>query len=207
MRSDIPKQFLPLAGKPLLSYSLEAFHAVDSTIQILLVLPARHIAYWHQFLNEQAFAMSHTVIEGGETRYQSVKNGLLHCQSADLIAIHDGARPLVSTNLIRRLIRHAAKHGNAIPAIPVPESLRKITTQGNHPVPREDYRLIQTPQVFNAPQLQQAYLQPYKPQFTDDATVFETLGEPIHLVEGDPVNIKLTYPTDLLLAESLLLHS
>ncbi len=206
MKSKVPKQFLLLAEKPLLLYSLEAFARFDPNIHLVLVLPEVFYSRWEDIVTQYNFSIPHTIIAGGETRFQSVKNGLKDLNQDGLVAIHDGARPLLSQALICRTFDTATTFGNAIPVVPVSESMRILEEAESRPVDRARYRLVQTPQVFQIPLIRQAYRQNYDPRFTDDATVIEATGETVHLVEGDPVNIKITHLSDLAQAEFLMNH-
>lgn len=203
MLSGIPKQFLLLAGKPILMRTIEVFHRVDPSAKIVLVIPASHFNRWKAFCEDYHFNLPHIVVAGGDSRFDSVKNGLAHVDEEGLVAIHDGVRPLITPSLIKKIIETAEKEGNAIPVIKIIESLRRIDEQTNYPVPRDQYVSIQTPQVFRSAEIKEAYRQNYKPGFTDDASVLESLGKTIHLVEGDPSNIKITNVIDLVLAETL----
>ena len=203
MLSGIPKQFLLLAGKPILMRTIEVFHRVDPSAKIVLVIPASHFSRWKTFCDDYHFHLPHALVEGGERRFESVKQGLEHVDNDGLVVIHDGVRPLITTTLIKKLIETAEKQGNAVPALKVIESVRKIDGNINHPVQRDDYVCIQTPQVFKSSEIKEAYQQKYQVSFTDDATVLESRGNIIHLVEGDPANIKITNVIDLVLAETL----
>ncbi len=200
MKSKIPKQFLLLADKPLLFYSLEAFARFDPNIQLVLVLPERFFLRWEDIVAQYNFTIPHIIMAGGETRFQSVKNGLEALNEDGLVAIHDGARPLVSQKLINRLFDTATTLGNAIPVMSVSESMRILEEAESRPVDRVCYRLVQTPQVFRIPLIRKAYEQNYEPGFTDDATVIEAMGVRVHLVDGDPVNMKITHQSDLTMA-------
>lgn len=204
MNVPTPKQFLLLKGIPVLIYSLAAFHQFDSSIRLLLALPENLFDTWRELQKKHGVSIPHELIPGGETRFHSVFNCLQHLNNEDFVAIHDGARPLLSHELILRLYATAEKEGNTIPVIPVNESIRMLEESSSIPVDRSLYRFVQTPQVFLTSQIQKAYTQPYRPGFTDDATVVESIGGTIHLVEGDQVNLKITYPDDLLVAEALL---
>jgi 2-C-methyl-D-erythritol 4-phosphate cytidylyltransferase len=203
MGTDIPKQFLKLAGKPLLMHTIERFHTFDETIKIITVLPDNQFGFWEELQKKYSFSISHTLVAGGSTRFLSVKNGLKEVDEKGMVAIHDGVRPLVTIDTIKRCFADAEKFGNAIPVISPSDSLRMITQQGNMPVDRQYLRIIQTPQVFDAKLIKKAYLQDYSPDFTDDATLLEKTGENIHLVEGNRENIKITNPEDLIIAEAL----
>lgn len=203
MDSAVPKQFLLLADKPMLMHSLTAFAEVFPGIQILLALPPEYFGTWDHLCQKYCFEIQHQVVEGGKTRFHSVKNALSSLHHENLIAVHDGARPLISHALISRSFNAAYEFGNAIPSIAVTESLRFSNGIENHPVDRNQYRIIQTPQVFNGQLLKKAYNTEFRESFTDDATVVENLGEKIHLIEGETINIKITKPTDLVAAELL----
>lgn len=206
MHSLVPKQFLPLAGKPVLMHTLEAFHAFRSDLQIVLVLPAGQISYWQDLCNSRPdFAVPHSIVAGGETRFHSVRNGL-SAATGTLTAVHDGVRPLVTRETLERCFRAAAEYGAAIPVIEPVDSMRRLATSGSRAVDRSAYRLVQTPQVFRTSLLKEAYLQEYSPRFTDDASVVEALGHAIHLVEGNRENLKITTPSDMAVAEVLLAH-
>ncbi len=206
MNSPNPKQFILLKGIPVVMHSLFAFSRFDESMQLLLTLPEHLFDRWQEIQKEHGWSIPHILVPGGETRFHSVRNCLHHLDSTGLVAIHDGARPLLSQSLINRLFLAAEKEGNAIPVVPVNESIRQAEGATNKPADRSLFRIVQTPQVFQTSLIQQAYLQPYQPGFTDDATVLESIGKPIHLVEGDPANLKITYPADLLIAASLI-HS
>ena len=204
MGGELPKQFLPLSGKPVLMRTLELFEGEVS--RIILVLPEDHIPFWQELCEQYHFTLTHTVALGGETRFHSVRSGLSHLPQEGLVAVHDGVRPLVSRVLIRRSFEEAARSGAALPACPVTDSLRLRQDEGkSEAVDRSRYVAVQTPQTFDLGRLQQAYEQAYSPLFTDDASVYEaaSLGS-ITLIDGEETNIKLTTPRDLLLAELLL---
>ena len=206
MKSKIPKQFLLLAKKPFLFYSLEAFALFDPDIQLVLVLPETFFLRWEEIVEQYNCSIPHTVMAGGETRFQSVKNGLEALNQDGLVAIHDGARPLLSQTLISRTFDTATTFGNAIPVVPVSESMRILEEAESRPIDRAHYRLVQTPQVFRIPLIKKAYQQDFDSGFTDDATVIEAMGETVHLVDGDTINIKITHPSDLAQAEFLVNH-
>lgn len=204
MGGELPKQFLPLSGKPVLMRTLELFEGEVS--RIILVLPEDHIPFWKELCQRYHFTLPHTVALGGETRFHSVRSGLSHLPQAGLVAVHDGVRPLASRALIRRSFEEAERSGAALPACPVTDSLRLHQEEGkSEAVDRSRYMAVQTPQTFDLGRLQQAYEQAYSPLFTDDASVYEaaSLGS-ITLIDGEETNIKLTTPRDLLLAELLL---
>lgn len=205
MGSSLPKQFLELKGWPVLMHTLSAFKNADPTIHLVLVLPEKEIQRWRNLCIQFDFKVECIVAEGGNTRFQSVKNGLneIHDNNA-LISVHDGVRPIISPALINRVYNEAERLGNAIPVVPIKESIRKVEGNQSFIANREKYRIIQTPQCFQAEQLKPAFEQPYDPSFTDEANVVEMAGNAIHLVEGEDDNIKVTNPSDLNLAETLL---
>lgn len=205
MGGDIPKQFLPVCGKPVLMRTLEAFHAYDASMRLILVLPVSQQAYWKQLCEEYQFELVHEIANGGETRFHSVKNGLALVEEDGLVGVHDGVRPFVSQEVITRCYEEAASLKAVIPVIGVVETVRHLTEEGSETVPRDQYKLVQTPQVFDVTLLHRAYQQEYTDLFTDDASVVEALGEKVYLVEGNRENIKLTTPFDLKLAELLCL--
>ena len=202
MGSDLPKQFLPIGGKPVLMHTIEAFHHFDRTMKIILVLPQEQQTYWQELCAKHSFVIEHTVVDGGETRFHSVKNGLA-CVNSGLVGVHDGVRPFVSPEVIKRCYELAAIKKAVIPVIDVVETVRHITETGSETVSRNDYKLVQTPQVFDAELLKQAYAQAYTPFFTDDASVVEAMGIPVCLVEGNRENIKITTPFDLKISSAL----
>jgi 2-C-methyl-D-erythritol 4-phosphate cytidylyltransferase len=204
MGAEIPKQFLELAGRPVLMHTIERFKSFSDAIEIITVLPENQLRYWIELQKKYFFTVPHTLVKGGSARFFSVRNGLNFVNIPGLVAIHDGVRPFVSIDTIKRCFDTAEKLGNAIPAISPADSLRILTDQGSLPVNRLHVKQIQTPQVFNAALIKKAYLQEYKPEFTDDATVLEKSGEKINLVEGNRENIKITNPEDLLISTALL---
>jgi 2-C-methyl-D-erythritol 4-phosphate cytidylyltransferase len=203
MGTDIPKQFLELAGMPVLMRTIERFRSFDTSIRIIVVLPEDQMEYWEELQKKYSFSIPCTAVKGGPERFFSVKNGLEKIEDCSLVAIHDGVRPLVSTDTIKRCFDAAQKFGNAVPVISPADSVRMITEQGNIPVNRQFLRIIQTPQVFDSKLIKKAYLQDYTPEFTDDASLLEKTGEAIHLVEGNRENLKITNPEDLAVAEAL----
>ncbi len=206
MGVEIPKQFLILNGKPVLMHTIESFFNYDKIIKIILVLPEQQQDYWKNLCKKFYFKINHTIVNGGETRFHSVKNGLDSITDKNvLIGIHDGVRPLVSQETITNCFNEAEKKGAAFPVVPVVETLRKRTSAGSITVNREDYCLVQTPQVFDSEIIKKAYLQKYSQSFTDDVSVVETLGENIvYEVPGCRENIKITTQVDLLITESLM---
>ena len=204
MQADIPKQFIELCGKPVLMYTLEAFHRYNTSIQLIVVLPATQIDFWKFLCKKHYFELNHKIVSGGQTRYQSVKNGLKVINESAMIAVHDGVRPFVSIQTIARCFEDADKYGSAIPVMDLEESIRQVDESGSLSIDRTSYKLVQTPQVFNSEILKKAYEQSFSPLFTDDASVVEALGTKIHLVEGNRENIKITTGFDIVLAESIL---
>jgi 2-C-methyl-D-erythritol 4-phosphate cytidylyltransferase len=204
MNAEVPKQFLLLNGYPLLMHTLEVFYRYDQQMRIILVLPELQIQSWEKLCRDHEFRIRHEIKAGSKTRFHSVKKNLAEIPDHCLVAVHDGVRPLVSSETIDKCFQSALKFGNAVPCIEIPETLRKLSERGNEQVDRDNYRLIQTPQVFKSSILKRAYLQDYKKRFTDDAGVVESLGYAIHLVEGNPENIKITYQKDLVMAASFL---
>ena len=204
MGGELPKQFIPVAGRPVLMRTLDAFHAFDSAIEFILVLPRDHQPYWKELCREYQFAVPHRIADGGATRFHSVQNGLALVDEPEaLVAVHDGVRPFVSAEVIEACYREAEAHGAVVPVIPVVETVRHLLPEGSETVPRDAYRLVQTPQTFLASLLRRAYDQPFCEAFTDDASVVEALGHAVHLVEGNRENIKLTTPYDLIVAKAL----
>jgi 2-C-methyl-D-erythritol 4-phosphate cytidylyltransferase len=204
MNSEIPKQFMLLAGKPVLMHTIERFIAFDPAINIIVVLPARETSEWQSLCDKHAFGIKHMVVTGGNTRFHSVKNGLDIITEEGMIAVHDGVRPLISNELVKRCFDEANEKGNAIPFVHVRESMRKIDGLKNQAVKRDSYVIIQTPQCFSSAVLKKAFLAEYETTFTDDASVVEAAGETINLIEGEHSNIKITFPDDLLFAETIL---
>jgi 2-C-methyl-D-erythritol 4-phosphate cytidylyltransferase len=204
MGADIPKQFLELAGKPVLMHTIERFKKFNDSIEIVTVLPENQLRYWIELQKKHSFSILHTLVKGGSNRFMSVRNGLKFVNIPGLVAIHDGVRPFVNIDTIKRCFEAAEKLGNAIPVISPTESLRIVTEDGSRPVDRFHVKQIQTPQVFNAELIKTAYNQDYLPEFTDDATVLEKTGEKINLIEGNRENIKITNPEDLLISAALL---
>ncbi|PIE88783.1 MAG: 2-C-methyl-D-erythritol 4-phosphate cytidylyltransferase [Bacteroidetes bacterium] len=205
MGTERPKQFMPLAGKPVLMYSIEAFHRYDHTMKILVTLPSTYMDFWKTYCSQVSFSIPHHVVEGGKERFFSVKNGLSQITHEGIVGVHDGARPLVDQRTIANTYELAEKQGAAIPVIKPTESIRRVQeTAISTPLDREKIRIVQTPQVFQTTILKKAYEQPFSPLFTDDATVVEHAGYSIALTEGAPANIKLTNPRDLAIAQTLL---
>lgn len=205
MKQDVPKQFIELNGKPVLMHTLEAFHKCVLNPEIILVLNVQQHSFWAALCKAHSFVIPHVIVEGGEERFNSVKNGLKLITEDAIVAIHDAVRPLVSTELILASYQMAEEKGNAIAAIQPVDSVR-IKKEGSDSVPlnRDELYLIQTPQTFSSRQLNQAYLQGYSKEFTDDASVVEKAGFSINIIPGERNNIKITYLQDLAMATFLL---
>ena len=206
MGTDIPKQFLPIGGKPVLMRTLERFRAYSADLQIILVLPEAQQDYWHQLCSEYHFDVEYTLANGGQTRFHSVQNGLAMVpdDAIGVVGVHDGVRPFPSINVIRNCYETARTAKAVIPVIPVVETVRHLEGEQSKTVPRNDYRLVQTPQTFDIQLLKAANRQPYDEGFTDDASVVESFGYEITLVEGNRENIKITTPYDMKIAEVLI---
>ncbi len=206
MGADIPKQFIPIHGKPILMHTLDNFHRFDPAMQLVLVLPKHMQDYWLELCEQHLFSIPYTLADGGETRFHSVLNGLSMVNTnCTLVGVHDGVRPFVSHEVMRECYAKAERDGGAIPVIDVVETVRHIIPDGTSvTVPRSDYKLVQTPQVFRTDLLRAAYAQPFTEAFTDDASVVEAYGHNITLVQGNRENIKITTPYDLVIAEALL---
>ena len=202
MGSDIPKQFLPIGGKPVLMRTIERFHHFSEALQIILVLPKAQQAYWHGLCEQYQFDVPYLLANGGETRFHSVQHelALIPDDAQGVVGVHDGVRPFPAIDVIRRCYDTARTAKAVIPVTPVVETLRHIT-EGTKP--RGDYRLVQTPQTFDIQLLKAANRQPFSEAFTDDASVVESYGHAITMVEGNRENIKITTPFDLAIAETL----
>ena len=231
MGSDIPKQFLPIGGKPVLMRTLERFRTYSDDLQIILVLPEAQQDYWRQLCEKYHFDVEYQLANGGQTRFHSVQNGLalVPDNAEGVVGVHDGVRPFPSIEVIRNCYETAREKKAVIPVIPVVETVRHLENEGSVTVPRSDYRLVQTPQTFDIQLLKAAYKraqnqvnlssaereqarpevkaanhQPYNDGFTDDASVVESYGHAITLVEGNRENIKITTPYDMKIAEVLI---
>lgn len=206
MGSELPKQFLLLGGKPVLMHTIDAFYRYDADIQVVLVLPRDHQDYWKSLCSSYHFEIPHRIVDGGETRFHSVRNGLQVIGGTGLVGVHDGVRPFVSKEVIERCYLEAEQKQAVIPVVEVVETVRHLQGDESLTVPRNEYRLVQTPQVFSVPLLKKAYLQPYSPSFTDDASVVESFGEKVFLTEGNRENIKITTPFDLIIGKAWVEH-
>ena len=207
MGAEVPKQFLPIGGKPILMHTIESFHEYNPELEIILVLPKSQHEYWKQLCTEHNFNVSHTIVNGGDTRFESSRNGLAAIPDEEIgvAGIHDGVRPFVSKEVIDNCFETARDDFAAIPVLPVTDTIRYVDKQGGGKnVMRSDYRVVQTPQVFDIQLLKQAYNADYQESFTDDASVVESLGCQATMVEGNRENIKITTPFDIIVAEALL---
>ena len=209
MGSDIPKQFLPIGGKPVLMRTLERFREYDKDLQIILVLPEAQQDYWRELCKEYGFQVEYQLANGGQTRFHSVQNGLalIPDNAEGVVGVHDGVRPFPSIDVIRNCYTTAREKKAVIPVIPVVETVRHLLVHSKDKsitVPRDEYRLVQTPQTFDIQLLKASNRQPYNDGFTDDASVVESYGHEITLVEGNRENIKITTPYDMKIAEVLI---
>ena len=204
--TEVPKQFLSIAGKPVLMRTINRFRAYDAHIKIILVLPKEQQEYWRELCAEYHFIEDYQLADGGASRFQSCRNGLsmIPNDAEGLVGIHDGVRPFVSNEAISRCYDAAEKEKAVIPVLPVTDSLRFVgdSDKGRN-VLRSDYRVVQTPQVFDIQLLKKAYNQPESTSFTDDASVVESIGQAVTMVEGNRENIKITTPFDLKVSEVL----
>ena len=208
MGSDIPKQFLPIGGRPVLMRTLERFRAYSKVLQIILVLPEAQQGYWQELCKEYHFEVAYQLANGGQTRFHSVQNGLalVPDDAQGVVGVHDGVRPFPSIEVIRNCYETAREKKAVIPVIPVVETVRHLEGESSVTVPRGDCRLVQTPQTFDIQLLKAANHQPYNDGFTDDASVVESYGHTITLVEGNRENIKITTPYDIVVAEAIIQH-
>ena len=205
MKTETPKQFLELAGKPVIMYTIEKFLLFDPSIKIVLVLPDSHLIVWDSLKERYKSTRSVIVTTGGATRFHSVMKGLANIGKDEIVAIHDAVRPLVSLETLKRCYSEAEKSGSAIPVIHNEDSLRTVIGLGSNVLDRNTVKRVQTPQVFRASKLQTAYENCLEQGYTDDASVFESYYGQITLVEGNIENIKITFPSDMKVAEALLL--
>ena len=203
MNASVPKQFIELDGKPILMHTILRFHEYDPGMTIILVLSENEIKTWNNLLKKHSFTIKHTIVKGGEKRFDSVKNGLSAITEKCVVAIHDGVRPFCTLALIKRCFDEAEKNSNAIPAIPIFETIRNVEGERNFIVNRDNFRIIQTPQCFDSYLLIKAYQNNRTENFTDDASVFESDGNKINIVEGEKNNIKITIQEDLIIASAL----
>lgn len=203
MKSSVPKQFLSINNEIILMMSINSFYRFDPSIEIIVALPKDQISTWKKLCIKHNFTVKHSIVTGGKTRYHSVKNALTKINAEGIVAIHDGVRPLVSVETIEQVFEKASLSENAVPYIDLVDSIRYVDSETNHPVDREKYKLIQTPQVFKSDLIKKAYDQPWEESFTDDASVVEKLGTKINLLKGNKENIKITSQIDLKIAAVL----
>jgi 2-C-methyl-D-erythritol 4-phosphate cytidylyltransferase len=205
MGSAVPKQFLLLNGKPVLMYTIEAFYNSSSSPSIIIVLPENYHHYWQELCKDHDFRIPHHLVNGGDTRFQSVKNGLeLITNPAAVVAVHDAVRPLTERSAIDESFTHAQTFTNAIVAVKSRDSIRQVKNNLSLALLRDEIYLVQTPQTFQSSLLRKAYEQEYSTEFTDDASVVERLGVNINIIAGSYTNIKITFPEDIAIAEMLL---
>ena len=204
MKSDVPKQFMLLNQRPVLMHTIERFIEYDPSIAITLVLPANQFDTWRNLCNTYGFGMQHQLVAGGASRFDSVFNGLKNIEDNGVVFIHDGVRPLVSTETLKRCLEKTIEAGNALPVLPLVESIRSVDGINNSVANRDNFVSVQTPQVFLIDEIKAAYSFAKNKSFTDDASVLEHFGKKINLVEGNRENIKITYASDLIFAEALL---
>ena len=209
MGTDIPKQFLPIGGLPVLMHTVKRFREYSKELNIILVLPKQQQEYWQALCDEYQFMEDYTIADGGETRFHSIKNGLklIPDDAQGLVGVHDGVRPFPSVEVIRNCYETARKTGSAIPVIPVVETIRHLGTKvQSSTVPRDEYRLVQTPQVFKLPLYRAALDKAIseKSELTDDCSAVERMGKVVFLIDGEEENLKITTPVDLIFAEAVL---
>jgi 2-C-methyl-D-erythritol 4-phosphate cytidylyltransferase len=205
MNQSTPKQFISLEGKPVLVHTIEAFLQADQSMEIVVVFPADHLEYGKELLDQFLPSQNIQFATGGKTRFHSVKSGLSMATSSSIVLVHDAVRCLVTPTLIQRCIKQAVELGSAIPAIASKDSIRLVTEQDqNVQLDRSRIRLVQTPQTFSFELLWRAYQVEHQDSFTDEANVLEAAGHQVHLIEGEEDNIKITFPTDLILAAQIL---
>ena len=199
MGSALPKQFMLLQGKPVFIHAIDAFIKAYADIDIILVLPDIYIEHAKQCLNDFGKSLDNIkIVPGGNTRFDSVKNGLTQVHNNHIVFIHDAVRCLVSVELIRRCAESSMKEGSAIPVLPLKDSIREMLNDGSsRPIDRSSIRIVQTPQTFVSDNIKDAFNLNYNPSFTDEATVLEAAGYKVNLVEGEEGNIKITYPADI----------
>jgi 2-C-methyl-D-erythritol 4-phosphate cytidylyltransferase len=204
MNSTLPKQFMELNGRPIICHTIERFYQYNPEMEIVVVLSGDYLQFWDDLRRTIRFHIPHQLVSGGSERFFSVKNGLAVIKDARVIGIHDAVRPMVSVRTIDRCYHTAADHKTAVPVITINDTLREVESGMSKTVDRNKFRIVQTPQCFEAVVLKAAFEQVYKPEFTDDATVVEFYGEKINLIEGNKENIKITTPEDLDLAHAIL---
>jgi len=201
--SSIPKQFLLLGGKPILFHTINSFLFLDD-VEFTIVVSSNYVDYWKNLCSSYGFDIPHNIVEGGPTRFHSVISGLKNIPEKSIVLIHDAARPFASEETITRVLKLAINKGNGIPAIPITDSIREVDGINNKVANRNNLKAMQTPQGFNSSLIKKAYKQNYNPEFTDDASVLESAGYKINIVDGNPENIKISNPVDLIIAEGIL---
>ncbi len=201
MNNALPKQFIELATKPILQHTIEKFYAYDSSINIYVVLPKKEMEHWENLCITNNFTITHHIITGGNSRFQSVRNGLNAIQKEEAIVfIHDGVRPLVNVSVLNDCYNTAMQYGNAIPTINLVDTVRQVNETNSISLPRHELKAVQTPQTFLLSEIKEAYLSKESDLFTDDASVYQALNKKIKLVNGNIENIKITSPIDLIIA-------
>jgi 2-C-methyl-D-erythritol 4-phosphate cytidylyltransferase len=204
MGTTLPKQFLAIEGKSILLHTIDQFISAFSDINFVIVLPADYIHEGENIIASSGLSQSFLFVAGGDTRFQSVKNGLAQADPASIVFVHDAVRCLLTPDLIQRCYQQAVEKGSAIPAVSSTDTVRIIEGTKHHVVDRANVMMIQTPQTFNAAILKKAFEQAYQPSFTDEANVLEASGKEVYLIEGEHENIKITRPLDLAIAEYIL---
>jgi 2-C-methyl-D-erythritol 4-phosphate cytidylyltransferase len=204
MQSAVPKQFLLLKGLPVLMHTMQAFYKTKPQPQLILALPESYHTFWMQLCANHQFEIPHQLVTGGDSRFQSVKNALSLVPTNSLVAVHDAVRPLISTTIIEEAYRQAAIHEAVVVAVKSRDSIRQLSNGKTQSLIRDEIYLVQTPQTFKADLLKSAYERPFESSFTDDASVAESAGHSIHIVEGSYQNFKITFPEDIAIAELLM---
>ena len=204
MNSTLPKQFIEIHNKPIIFHTIEKFLAADSSIQFVISLHQDYVDYWSELIDKHQFQFNHKIVTGGKERFFSVQNALELVPENALVGIHDAVRPLVSADTILSCLKTATSHGSAIPVVDSVNSLRYVSDERNESLDRQYIKQVQTPQYFDAKQIKSCYLNDYSRKFTDDASVFEANNAAVKTVEGNPENIKITTPIDLIVAMELL---
>jgi 2-C-methyl-D-erythritol 4-phosphate cytidylyltransferase len=200
MGSEMPKQFLELEGKPILMHTLERLYSFTPNSTFVLVLPKIQFEYWHTLCEKHQFKFNYNLVEGGDNRFQSVKNGLSKISANSLVAIHDGVRPFINKNVFENCMQEAKNNGAAIPTLPITDSIRELSNNSSKTRDRNLFVSVQTPQCFQSNIILESYQQEFKQSFTDDASVVENNGHEVSLIKGNKENIKITTPEDLKVA-------
>ena len=204
MGTTLPKQFLTIEGKTILLHTIGQFVATFSDIHFVIVLPATYIQDGESLIAASGYSQQFQFVAGGDTRFQSVKNGLTQVDPDAIVFVHDAVRCLLTPDLIQRCYEQALEKGSAIPAVASTDTIRITEGTKHHVVDRANVMMIQTPQTFKAANLQKAFEQAYQPTFTDEANVLEASGTEVYLIDGEYENIKITRPLDLAIAEYIL---